>query len=1133
MFHLLTSQVTFRRQEHKCICEPETLAEITSVKPSQLKEKHFKLDTVDGQWTKFCRSVFHSVCDMHNTGGSTFDSLLFALRSHMTHWTPTKHDVVVYTTVEEAYSGSCDDVSKFLFKLKKDLKIGEEGYQKYVVVAGDQQTYAHMSNLKLKYPGHYDWVHAAPGDWHVLKNSAELIKSILLDGGFRCFCRKCGHKGDISQWQDIHTVIVALYEAQMKQAIYQYCKLKNVNMDNVTDTTIPDNFWTWIKTYNEKYTHDELSSFWAQMLIYLHAYVGFYFAVRSGNWFLRNSCLKVISELYFAYSRNKYEVLSMSAIANSYTYPIEVIHHFTHGQWTVSVKGRPFHNLALDEAHESIINRRLKSITTRPSHFRMVELADFMAYLDTMMSGFEEYVFKWNKSKQYEKNDVGARSKILFELISNVNLFSHDGTCKRPLKNVFVEGPPKLEESNITDLLSVTIKGRERMMSYVRQYVLNPPTELRQKRKRQKLRSFTKQRSSNAKLRTEANQTALLLASAYKRLVAAGPVYNRTYPFPLALCTPDGTMRACNKSVFRDALIKTFPDRPMFVPSCPLFSSTLPPILDLEIIVDFLFVLHQPPPPDVLTFLSFAKYLWKKVVTSLGVNRNARTVKIVVDKPSFLPSPRDLLHNKKSSKSGIMPAHECIIGDINTIPHCSDYQAMLANPKLKSQLVSYIMNKFQAYACSQHFVNVLLDYEGISSPVSISSGSVLQVPCLANRLGEADYSMWYHCVTSTSNHIVIIGSDTDIWVYGMALKEGGWLGDKVVYVEKTLNAEFVDICEIHNVIRSHPSLSRIPYPVNNVVALYILSGSDYVSSFFKTSKQVFLSAFVDSCSYICENGPLVEVDDCDNQGITGSVIIGLSTDAWFRLVCCVYLLKHKTLFHSEPIPSLHKSLTVEELNPEKTRLMKCLAYKDIRPLTTLTDWHVFTHRVCFHHSTGSKHHESLLVPSIGALKYHMLRSLYVLKVMYSCVSNARNINARDHLIEHGWRVVEEKLEIQWEEDSIMSSFTINKSCGCKGGCNGSTAGCKNCFRSCKPCSLKCKCKLSCKNPHNDGGTCPKCINNSSPTPPSNDSIIECVHLEDSDEEHNDGDYDSGTDDVELPVIESNHVSEAESDSDID
>ena len=51
------------------------------------------------------------------------------------------------------------------------------------------------------------------------------------------------------------------------------------------------------------------------------------------------------------------------------------------------MKDRAFHNLPLDEAHESIINHKLKQITTRPRHFRMVELADFMAYLDFVVSG--------------------------------------------------------------------------------------------------------------------------------------------------------------------------------------------------------------------------------------------------------------------------------------------------------------------------------------------------------------------------------------------------------------------------------------------------------------------------------------------------------------------------------------------------------------------------------------------------------------------------------------------------------------------------------------------------------------------------------------------------------------------------
>ena len=133
--------------------------------------------------------------------------------------------------------------------------------------------------------------------------------------------------------------------------------------------------------------HNNLARFWMQILIYLHAYAGFYFAVRSGNWLLRNSCLKVITE---SYSRDKYEVLCLSALSNTYSYPSEIPKFFVHGQWTVSVRGRPYHNLALDEAHESIKNRKLKQITTRPSHFRMVELADFMAYLDCCLSGLDE-----------------------------------------------------------------------------------------------------------------------------------------------------------------------------------------------------------------------------------------------------------------------------------------------------------------------------------------------------------------------------------------------------------------------------------------------------------------------------------------------------------------------------------------------------------------------------------------------------------------------------------------------------------------------------------------------------------------------------------------------------------------------
>ena len=113
---------------------------------------------------------------------------------------------------------------------------------------------------------------------------------------------------------------------------------------------------------------------------------------------------------FFVYARNKYEVLS-----SWYTYPDEILKQFKDGQSTVTVKGRPNHNLALDEAHECIINRKLEQnlITTRPSYFRMVKLADFMAYLDQVVSGLDLHVFKYHKHSNQIKNSSCMRANLI------------------------------------------------------------------------------------------------------------------------------------------------------------------------------------------------------------------------------------------------------------------------------------------------------------------------------------------------------------------------------------------------------------------------------------------------------------------------------------------------------------------------------------------------------------------------------------------------------------------------------------------------------------------------------------------------------------------------------------------------
>ena len=350
-------------------------------------------------------------------------------------------------------------------------------------------------------------------------------------------------------------------------------------------------------------------------------------------------------------------------------------------------------------------------------------------------------------------------------------------------------------------------------------------------------------------------------------------------------------------------------------------------------------------------------------------------IRIVTDKPAYLPKPRDLLHENRSSKTGKLNSDECSIAGEEMIPHFKKYQQMLANENLKKIFITYIMDQFITLTNRSSIpAQIILDYEDLDCPCVLYQGGKTDLPLLRNKNGEADYNLWYHCMSSTSSNIIILGSDTDIWVYGMAFKDCGWLCNKTVYVERLLNVEYVNINSISEAALNHPKLNIISFPLLTLATIYVLTGGDYISGFFKTSKQTFMKVFIDNIEHICSDRVFVETHQETIMGIEGYKVLKISTEAWVKLVCSVYLMKHKTLFNSESLASLYASLRATPLSQEKTQLLKWLAYDKIFAFTDLSHWHDFTRRRCFYHSSGSKDHECLLTPTYGALNYHMLRS---------------------------------------------------------------------------------------------------------------------------------------------------------------
>ena len=192
---------------------------------------------------------------------------------------------------------------------------------------------------------------------------------------------------------------------------------------------------------------------------------------------------------------------------------------------------------------------------------------------------------------------------------------------------------------------------------------------------------------------------------------------------------------------------------------------------------------------------------------------------------------------------------------------------MLANSLLKQQLIN---QKFIYITSTKYLaVQVILGYEGIGQPCSIYRGCVLDLPMLVNENGEADYNVWFHCMASASRNVVILGSDTDIWVYGMIFMEGGWFWNKTIYVEKSIQREYICLNALNTAASYHPQLKRIHNPLSHLAAIYILTGGDYISSFFRTSKQAFVTAFLDNTEHICNDSPLILTSDKQVIGIEG------------------------------------------------------------------------------------------------------------------------------------------------------------------------------------------------------------------------------------------------------------------------
>jgi hypothetical protein len=101
----------------------------------------------------------------------------------------------------------------------------------------------------------------------------------------------------------------------------------------------------------------------------------------------------------------------------------------------------------------------------------------------------------------------------------------------------------------------------------------------------------------------------------------------------------------------------------------------------------------------------------------------------------------------------------------------------------------------------------------------------------------------------------------------MTFMDCGWLGNKTVYVERAIGSKYVSLNAISEAVMNHPKLKLFPFPSLTLSTVYMLTGGDYINSFFKTSKQTFIKFLIENIEHICDGEAFVDTQSATVMGI--------------------------------------------------------------------------------------------------------------------------------------------------------------------------------------------------------------------------------------------------------------------------
>ena len=651
----------------------------------------------------------------------------------LTRATHTERSQIVYLEVMDAVADSKDTVMQLLHDLQQQFIVGKN--MKWLVLEGDAKLYEVVKSLQFEYGEEMSWVIPYPGDWHMLMNYQSALMKAYYDAGLKALAKAAGYPlaaiQSSSQFKRSHNFILEAWEAIYKVMLKCHMEARDTeistrpsllediasNLQSLSETDVPcefnktlltlaattGNYFNNFRSFIQMLARtDDTWRFWTQFVFQdAMAYIGLFLAIRSGDWQLRVASMKSMAAVFTAFDHPNYQKLISQHLVDLHTMPAPILTMFQQGAFVVSILGRPWHSVAIDESHEMLINKDCKTSIVRPLPDYINRIAHYIPYRSKAVKNLQSQLFP-TKTDKYtavsspfsgKPNDIkyNENVKAQVQALEASKLLIITGT-NRGLINPFTN--KKASAGQHHDLLNFRAIGQQEFLLRISSVILKNPS-VQAPNRRRRLQTFSERKVTKSRI-TQLEKDRKLIMAAMKRKIQFShrigtPIDKpgeQLIELPLAISDNVGNPMKGQKSYTTKSLESRYKSA-----NPQVFLTNLPwrPQCTL---LEGMFLINTNPLGSHKTLGDYAKFLMTRFLLP-QFKRGSREVHVLFDNPGRLENtPKYFEHMRRDASAKLVDDHCCDAFTKTTKVPRKWREGLLNCRECKRSLVKFLTNYF-------------------------------------------------------------------------------------------------------------------------------------------------------------------------------------------------------------------------------------------------------------------------------------------------------------------------------------------------------------------------------------------------------------------------------------------------------